>query len=148
VRTNDIAGVGDGNSASRTNAVGDPTSGANGQFSAGSGNDQNFYFSTPRRSPRRRRGTSATRRAMLLRNPCEQQWDIALFKNVRVANTQKIQFRAEIFNFLNHPNWSNIAGSTTSNGWTTVDPTNANFGRVTSKNDARREVQLSLRYIF
>jgi hypothetical protein len=147
VRTNDIAGVGDGNFGQPYNAVGDPTSGANGQFSAGAGSDQNYYFN-PAAFAAPAAGTFGNAPRNVLRNPGEQQWDIALFKNVRVANTQKIQFRAEIFNFLNHPNWSNIAGSNTSNGFTTVDPTNANFGRVTSKTDARREVQLSLRYIF
>ena len=81
-------------------------------------------------------------------NPSEQQWDIAFFKNFRLAGTQRLQFRAEIFNFINRPNWSNIAGSTTTSGFTTVDPTNANFGRVVSKNDARRDGQLSLRYMF
>jgi hypothetical protein len=147
VRTNDIAGVGDGNFGQPYNVVGDPSSGANGQFSAGAGSDQNYFFN-PAAFAAPSAGTFGNAPRNVLRNPGEQQWDIALFKNVRVARTQKIQFRAEIFNFLNHPNWSNIAGSTTSNGFTTVDPTNANFGRVTSKTDARREVQLSLRYIF
>ena len=44
-----------------------------------------------------------------------------------------------MFNFINHPNWNNIASS---------DPSNANFGRVTTKRDERRDVQLSLRYQF
>jgi hypothetical protein len=64
------------------------------------------------------------------------------------AGTQKIQFRAEIFNFINHPNWGNAAGTTTTSGFNQVDPANANFGRVIAKTDARREVQLSLRYQF
>jgi len=41
-----------------------------------------------------------------------------------------------------------VAGSTTTFGFVTADPTNANFGRIVGKNDARRDVQLSLRYQF
>jgi hypothetical protein len=150
-RTNDIAGVGDGNFGQPYNIVGDPFAGANGQFSNGTGNDSNFVFN-PAAFAIPAPGTfgNATRNAYGLRNPGEQQWDIALFKNFRVANssTQRLQFRAEFFNFINHPNWGNIAGSTTTSGFTTADPTNANFGRVIAKTDARRDVQLSLRYLF
>jgi hypothetical protein len=147
VRTNDVAGVGDGNFGQPYNLVGDPTAGANGQFSAGAGSDQNLWFN-PAAFTAPSPGTFGNAPRNTLRNPGEQQWDIALFKNFRVTNTQKLQFRAEIFNFINHPNWNNIAGSTTTSGWTTVDPSNANFGRVTSKTDARRDIQLSLRYLF
>jgi hypothetical protein len=147
VRTNDIAGVGDGNFGQPYNLVGDPSSGANGQFSAGAGNDQNYWFN-PAAFKAPAAGTFGNAPRNALRNPSEQQWDIALFKNFRVRNEQKIQFRAEIFNFINHPNWSNISGSTTTAGFIMADPTNGNFGRVTSKTDARRDIQLSLRYLF
>jgi hypothetical protein len=48
-----------------------------------------------------------------------------------------VQFRAEFFNFPNHPNW----------GGATTDPNSAAFGKVTSKS-SNREIQLSLRYSF
>ncbi|PYR74681.1 MAG: hypothetical protein DMF86_17795 [Acidobacteria bacterium] len=70
--------------------------------------------------------------------PKSQQWDIALFKNVPVYRGQTVQFRAEMFNFPNHPNLSSPS----------TDPTNAQFGRITSKDGSRRDVQLSLRYLF
>ena len=44
-----------------------------------------------------------------------------------------------MFNFLNHPNL---------NGAETRTSTNANFGRITSKSDDRRDIQLSLRFLF
>lgn len=147
VRTNDIAGVGDGNFGQPYNLVGDPLAGANGNFSAGSGSDQNFWFN-PAAFAAPAAGTFGNAPRNAWYNPSEQQWDIAFFKNFRLNRTQRLQFRAEIFNFINRPNWSNIAGSTTTSGFTTADPTNANFGRIISKNDARRDAQLSLRYIF
>jgi len=146
-RTNDIAGVGDGNFGQPYNLVGDPTAGANQNFSGGAGSDQNFWFN-PAAFAAPAAGTFGNAPRNAWYNPSEQQWDIAFFKNFRLAGTQRLQFRAEIFNFINRPNWSNIAGSTTTSGFTTVDPTNANFGRVVSKNDARRDGQLSLRYMF
>jgi hypothetical protein len=50
-------------------------------------------------------------------------------------------FRAEAFNYPNHPNWNNP----------TVDPTSGSFGRVIAKGDtyaSDRQFQFSLRYAF
>ena len=71
-------------------------------------------------------------------NPGEMQWDLALFKNFNLGASRRLQFRAECFNFLNHPNLGGI----------TSDPLNANFGRITSKDGNRRDVQLSARFLF
>lgn len=137
-RTNDIAGVGDGNFGQPYNLVGDAMSGANRGFSAGSGVDQNYWIN-PAAFVAPAAGTFGNAPRDAFYNPGEQNWDIALFKNFRVSNAQRIQFRAECFNFINHPNWNNVASS---------DPSNGNFGRITTKRDERRDVQLSLRYIF
>lgn len=71
-------------------------------------------------------------------NPGEMQWDIALFKNFNAGGNRRIQFRAEMFNFLNHPNLSGIDSN----------PLSGNFGRITSKDGNRRDTQLSLRFLF
>ena len=136
-RTNDIAGVGEGSNGQPYNLVGDPLANANQQFSAGNGQDDNYWFNPAAFGPPAQ-GTFGNAPRNLIYNPGEQQWDIAFFKNFKVTGTQRVQFRAEIFNFPNHPN---LNGPNT-------DPTNANFGRSTSKNDNRRDVQLSLRYLF
>jgi hypothetical protein len=140
--TNDIAGVGDGNFGQPYNLVGDPYAGANGQLSAGAGKDQNFLIN-PAAFQAPAKGTFGNAPRNAFYNPGEQQWDIAFFKNFRLPGSQRLQFRAEIFNFINRPNWNNIETSPSN-----ANPTSANFGRLTSKNDARRDGQLSLRYTF
>ena len=38
--------------------------------------------------------------------PTYKQWDFALYKNTAITERVKVQFRAEFFNILNHPNFS------------------------------------------
>ncbi len=151
VRTNDIAGVGDGAFGQPYNLVGDPKEGANKKFSNGS--DNNFWFN-PAAFAAPVDGHFGNAPRNLLYNPGQQQWDIALFKNFTVSGTQKLQFRAEIFNFPNHPN---LGGTGNQLGVQTnaltgdlgyADPSSATFGRLTTKTNDRRDIQLSLRYIF
>jgi hypothetical protein len=135
LRTNDIAGVGDGAFGQPYNLVGDVNSGANKKFS--NGTDDNFWFN-PSAFAAPAAGTFGNAPRNLIYNPGQMQWDIALFKNFSVGGVRKLQFRAEIFNFPNHPNLSGPSG----------DITNANFGRSVSKSGDRRDIQLALRYIF
>ena len=134
-RSADIAGVAGVAITQPMNVNGDPMAGANGQLSTGS--DNNFIFNKDAFS-QPAAGTWGNSTRNILRNPGDQQWDIAFFKNVTVAASHKVQFRVEIFNFPNHPN---LSGPNT-------DITNANFGRSTSKDGNRRDVQLALRYMF
>ncbi len=39
--------------------------------------------------------------------PTYKQWDFALYKNTGIGERVKLQFRAEFFNLLNHPNFAN-----------------------------------------
>ena len=64
-------------------------------------------------------------------------WDMGLRKNFAVTEKQRLQFRFEVFNILNHPNW----------GGPTNNPVSATFGQVTSKS-GERQLQLALKYIF
>jgi hypothetical protein len=43
-----------------------------------------------------------------LRGPAYFQWDLSGMKNFPLTNTLKVQFRADIFNIANHPNFANI----------------------------------------
>jgi hypothetical protein len=132
----DIAGVGD-TFGQPWNLTGDPKSGANENFSEGAGKDDNFWFN-PAAFSRPAAGTFGNGPRNNIYNPGQYQWDVAFFKNVNLGGTRFAQFRAEIFNFTNHPNWNGAD----------ANPTSATFGRITSKDNARRDVQLSLRFLF
>jgi len=71
------------------------------------------------------------------RNPGFQNWNLGLFKQFAITEKHRVLFRAEAFNWINHPNWSSL----------TIDPASSSFGKVTSKT-ANRNLQLSLRYSF
>ena len=42
-----------------------------------------------------------------LQGPPFKQWDLAIYKNTKIAERLTVQLRAEFFNLLNHPNFSN-----------------------------------------
>jgi hypothetical protein len=136
-RTNDIAGVGDGGNGQPVDLVGDIYANSNGKFSAGAGKDDNFVFN-PAAFANPAAGKFGNSTRDIVRNPGDQQWDLAIFKNFSVTGTQKIQFRVEMFNFINHPNLSGPI----------ADITNTNFGRSITKDGSRRDIQLALRYLF
>ncbi len=72
-----------------------------------------------------------------LRNPGFWNWDVGIRKNFPVKETHRLQFRLEVFNLLNHPNW----------GGANANPKSGSFGQVTSKS-GQRQLQLALKYIF
>jgi hypothetical protein len=134
----DVAGVGDQSIGQPWNVVGDINSGVNNTFSNGAAVDNNFFFN-PKAFAAPATGTFGNSTRNLFYNPGQNEWDIAIFKNFRTKGTSFVQFRAEVFNLFNHPNLSAI----------NRDPTNQNtFGRITGKDDARRDIQLSLRFQF
>lgn len=69
--------------------------------------------------------------------PGSQSWNLALFKAFTISEAQNVTFRAEMYNWPNHPNFSDP----------NTDPTSSAFGKVTNKN-SERSMQLSLRYSF
>ena len=73
----------------------------------------------------------------ILSNPGFWEWDLGIRKNFPVTERQRLQFRTELFNVTNHPNW----------GGASSGPTSASFGKVTSKG-GNRTIQLALKYIF
>jgi len=79
----------------------------------------------------------------LFYNAHDQNHNLALFKQFGIGERQKIQFRAEAFNWLNHPNLDNVASI--SNG--AINPTSAVFGQINNKT-SERQLQFALRYSF
>ncbi len=73
--------------------------------------------------------------------------DLALFKNFNISERQKLQFRMNGYNFLNHPLWS-FNGSNLNLGYTAAGVLNTPlFGTVTTK-QGHRIVQFGITYNF
>ncbi len=72
-----------------------------------------------------------------INGPGFQRWDLALYKNIKVAEGSSFQFRAETFNTFNHTNFDSISTSTTSGV----------YGQVTAVRDPRI-MQLGLKFNF
>jgi hypothetical protein len=96
-----------------------------------------------------------------LRGPGFFQWDFSMMKNFRIHEKATLQFRADIFNLFNHPNFANPDGGIC----TSVTPgnppncaVNPNFGRIgqtiADANSSQigtgtaRQVQFALKLIF
>ena len=70
--------------------------------------------------------------------PGLQDWNIALLKTFKVNERAGFQFRAEAYDFINHPNLSGP----------NLNPTSSQFGEITGKTGLARNLQLSLRFYF
>ena len=70
--------------------------------------------------------------------PAQKTWDFALFKEFRVKEGHRVQFRYEAFNFLNTPQFNAPSRSLGA-----VD-----FGRIGSTVVNNREMQFGLKYLF
>jgi Carboxypeptidase regulatory-like domain len=78
--------------------------------------------------------------------PGFHNYDLTVFKDFPLKNgNQKLQYRFEMFNMFNHPQWDAVDTSAQFNA--AGVQTDANFGKVTSARNERR-MQMSLRYIF
>jgi len=78
------------------------------------------------------------------------EFDGSLFKNFSLAESHKLQFRAEFFNLFNRPNFGPPVSAAVNNALlVNSDGTpNANFGQITYTRTPARQIQLALRYTF
>ncbi len=83
------------------------------------------------------KGTFGTAGRNSVWGPGIRNWDFALYKNGKVTERLNYQFRAEFFNFLNHPSFSGLSTGVGS----------GNFGQITSANDPR-EIQFGIKLRF
>jgi len=130
----DPAGLGlrDGNSfaGGRPDQVGDPNSGA--PHTVAQWFNKAAFQLVPTGTIR---PGNAPRGAII--GPGAQRWDLSLFKNTRLTEMWKLQFRAETINVFNHTNFNGVGTSFTA----------GTFGQVTSARDPR-VMQLALKLSF
>ena len=78
--------------------------------------DSNFWFRTKNTDGSRfftapANGTFANQTKNIYYGPGFQNWNLGLFKTFSITERHRITFRAEAFNWLNHPNWGGQSGS-------------------------------------
>ncbi len=73
-----------------------------------------------------------------VRSPFLNLWDMSIVKQVPLQGRVRLQFNVEILNALNRVVYNDA----------NTDPTNANFGKVTSQNNLPREIQLAAKIVF
>ena len=122
-----------GFSSNRPNVVGDPNSGphtAQEWF-----NTAAFQRITPDpNSPVQQFGNEGRN---TVQGPGYVNWDFSAFKSVSLTESKEIQFRAELFNFLNHTNFR-LPNS---------DISSPTFGQIQS-DISPRVIQLALKFLF
>ena len=116
-----------------------------GQAAVNSSADPLFWFATKDSSgnpifTQPAKGTFTTQKNVrnIIHNPGFTNWNVGLFKKFSITERAGLQFRAEAFNVLNHPNLNGA----------NFNPTSSSFGKVTGKNNDVRNMQLSLRLYF
>jgi hypothetical protein len=73
-----------------------------------------------------------------------QNVDMSLFRSFPFGEKRSLQFRAEAFNLLNHPN----LGLPDNDGRQHAVVRDPNFGKITSLRGIAHELQLALKLIF
>jgi hypothetical protein len=118
----------DGINNDRPNRIGSP-------FPSGTGSITNFISKSAFAVPITGQSGNLARNAYF--GPKYVNLDATLMKNFPITESQKIEFRWEAFNALNHTNFSNPTGNLSS----------GNFGKITGSS-AGRIMQFALRYSF
>ena len=79
----------------------------------------------------------------MYRGPGLADLDLSLFKNTRVTEKATLQFRAEVFNVLNHANLGTPNATVFSSG-----AINPSAGLITTLATTPRQIQFGLKLIF
>lgn len=85
-------------------------------------------------------GTAGNTRQFSEYGPHQRRVDLSLFKNFDLVEKTKLQFRAEVFNITNTPNFSNPSGAYETSAFGTISSTSANQNP--------RQIQLALKLMF
>jgi hypothetical protein len=133
VRTSqDIAGVGTGSGNQFWNQVGDSS------VSFGTFTPTGIVWFNAAAYAQPAAGAFGNQLRNGIRGPSFWTTDASLRKNFPIVEKVTMQFRFEVFDFLNHPNW----------GAPNVTPLTGTFGMITSKSNDDRQLQLALKLMF
>jgi hypothetical protein len=83
-------------------------------------------------------GTIGSQQRLQFDGPSQTRWDFSVIKRTRITEGTNVEFRADFFNFLNHPLF--FVGD--------YNVDSQNFGRITGLNYAARVTQLALKLNF
>jgi hypothetical protein len=138
----DYAGVGTGSGQQLLDVAPGVDLGSLRQFAGGSSLNQYWFPITtsagaPVFTPPASGTFTSQMNRNIIRNPGTISWNVSLLKDFEIRESHRLTFRADAFNFVNHPNLGPVD---------TV-ATDANFGKITTKS-SQRNLQLSLRYSF
>jgi Carboxypeptidase regulatory-like domain/TonB-dependent Receptor Plug Domain len=93
-------------------------------------------------------GTLGSLQRDFLYGPGIVNFDYSVTKDTQIKERMHLQFRAEFFNLLNHPNFGLPNGSAfvqTPNGGGAPNPT---FGKITTTTTSSRQIQFALKFMF
>jgi hypothetical protein len=80
--------------------------------------------------------------------PSYFNWDMGLFKNFAITEKQKLQFRFNFYNWMNHPLWSFNGGNLNlSFDQNTLQENNSKFG-ITNEKQGHRIIEMGFKYFF
>jgi hypothetical protein len=83
--------------------------------------------------------------------PAYFNWDMGLFKNFAITESQKLQFRFNFYNWMNHPlysfNGNNLGLSYAQDASYNITQSNATFGTATQK-QGHRIIEVGVKYYF
>ncbi|HWB85353.1 MAG TPA: TonB-dependent receptor [Bryobacteraceae bacterium] len=80
---------------------------------------------------------------MVVRGPGQRNLDLSLFKEFRLSERRRIEFRAESFNLTNTPYFSLPSATSAS-----LTVGNSGFGKLTSSQPVGRQVQFGLKFVY
>ncbi len=105
-------------------------------------------------------GNNGTYRLPYIHGPMFTNSDLSIFKNFKIGESKSLQFRAEAFNFLNHPLWGFLnynpfTGATGNDAGLNLVysdfgalPTNVNTAGFMTNRFGHRIMQLALKFYF
>lgn len=74
----------------------------------------------------------------ILTGPGINNWDVGIHKEFAIHESMRLRFRTEFFNASNHAQFANPDNNVA----------NVNFGRISSTQEAAREIQFALKLLW